>query len=96
MIRICAAQSMRQVTLLAHTRQLSIEIARGDRKTVEFKKIRDDQKKSIDRRTDFFPIESLTVQEEKKLTKEGMKTVRTFNEMLKQAEEKAKSLKVKQ
>jgi hypothetical protein len=96
MIRICAAQSLRQVTLLAHTRQFSTEIALGHQKTVEFEKTVDDLKKRIHKRTDFFPIESMTIQEEEKLTREGMKTVRTFNEMLKQAEEKAKSLNVKQ
>jgi hypothetical protein len=47
------------------------------------------QKEKIPFRSEFFPIESLTSQELEKLNSEGMKTVKTFNEKLRQAKEKA-------
>ncbi len=96
MIRICSAASTRQTTFWVHSRvQFSTEIALNHRKTVGLEKRVDDQKEKV-KRTDFFPIESMTLKEEEKLTREGLKTVRTFNEMLRRAKEKAKSSHTKQ
>lgn len=49
----------------------------------------ENQKEKIPFRSEFFPIESLTSQELEKLNNEGMKTIETFNEKLRQAKEKA-------
>ncbi len=94
MIKICSTGSTRQF-ILVHSLKFSTGIGRDYRKTVELEKRVDSLKESI-KRTDFFPIESMTPHEEEKLTREGMKTVRTFNEMLKHATEKVKSSETKQ
>lgn len=83
-MRVFSTQSVRQSSCLMCARAKFSSEATSSKST----KI-GSQKGKIPFRSEFFPIDNLTSKELKKINNEGMKMIKTFNEKLRQAKEKA-------